>query len=873
MQRRELISQSSFLRGFSDSVNPLFTEPDTWGAGSFGIALFGEGVVRPFKGLASQGSGSGVNYATQFGSTWGGLQNYSNVTGQGSQLQDYSKTLFDIGSGKPSKAGTKLQKISATFTFVGADVNTGTGTITETAHGLLTGQVIYITTSATMPLGLTASTPYWVIKITNDTFRVASSYANSQVPTPVTGGTDGGASTMTLHYGTDITASTLLQVGSIQTAEYFYTYYDEAGLDQADAPIVVVPDSIGASYIGQINGAVNIKIAAIRDRSNVGVNIDSPNFSVKGRSSGASAVVVPVNKTITITFPTAQSGQTHWAVFSTEEGFGGTGAFYQVGYRLSSDPDAIWYFGIAESTVAGATNRTLEFDYRTGDLLPITAYIEDYPPQAGTHCVRLENVMVVLGAYDGSVGQVSLPNYFESYNPFHLLYFPEAVTAVLHRTVDNFAYVACRNSIHVLEYVGFRGGELPSATIRSITPDIGIAFQSNWTMGGGLICAFIEGTGLVLIGNNGEIDFEFGKEVNSFTKDWTAIATVLSFNPKTRSFVAANGDQSVSFCLETGSWSSPVYNIDAGITGAWVSGVNAGGVLYATLNNAGTQTAYIYDDNTSTTRMPTCAISQWQSAPLARSVNIYEADIALRQGANVEPLILGIHTNLFRAYIRTIAMSSASNVVTAPSAMFSPLYTGKQMAVFGAGIGSLTFTADATTDLLTFSTTARMVTGQSVTLTNSGGALPGGLATSTTYYIIIISSTTIKLATTLQNARAGAAIDLTTNGTGSQTCVVNFLIGYLTYVSTTTCTLATQGGTAINASASVSGMFALTGMYFRQQTPFANIDQHSYNLRPALQNVRSWCVSAYLPTDASVGQILGNSVLGTPSQSSVINVT
>lgn len=864
MGRRVPISQSTFQRGFSDSINPFLAAPDTWAAGSFGIGLYGESLVRPWKGLYSQGSGSGSNYATQFGSDWGGLQNYSSVSGQGSLLLDYSNTLFTIGAGKASKHGTKLQKLTGTFTFVGADVNTTTGVITEAAHGLLTGQVIYITTSATMPLGLVTTTPYWVIKITNDTFKVAASYINSQVPTPITGGTDGGASTMTVHYGVDITASTLLQVGSVQVAQYFYTYLDEAGLDQSDAAVVTVATTPSASYTGLINGAVNFKIAAIRDRENQGANIDNPNAPVKGRASSATAVVVPNNKTVKITFPTAQSGQTHWAVFSTKEGFGGTGDFYRLGYRTSSDSNATWYFGIAETTVAAATGRILEFDYRTGDLLPEEAWTEDYPPQAGTHCVRLENVMVVLGAFDGTVGQVSLPNLAESCNPFHLIYFPEPVTAVLHRTVDNYAIVACRNSIHALEYVGYRGGDLPSATIRTLTPEIGIAYQENWALGGGMICMFVEGVGLVLMNSDGSIDFEFGREVNSFTKDWTAAATVLCFNPLTRSFVAGNGDSSVSFCLETGTWTTGMYNSDAGVTGTWVSGTNANGQCITTLTNAGTQTAYVFDDNTNTTRMPTCAISQWQAASLGRSANIYEADIALRQGTNVEPFIVGLHTNLFLPYVRGCSTTASSTTLTAPSSIFTPVYTGMQCCIFGPGVGSLTFTADATLDVLTFSSTAGMVTGQSITLT---GTLPTGLSLATTYYVIVAGSTTIQLATTLQNARSATAINFTTNGSGTLTAVINFLMSQLTYIGGTSCTM------SVAAQATISGsVYALIGEGFVQGTPFASTQQFSQNIRGfAQQNCRSWAISVYLATDAINGQVMSAMVAGTGSESSVVN--
>lgn len=53
-----------------------------------------------------------------------------------------------------------------------------------------------------------------------------------------------------------------------------------------------------------------------------------------------------------------------------------------------------------------------------------------------------------------------------------------------------------------------------------------------------------------------------------------------------------------------------------------------------------------------------------------------------------------------------------------------------------------------------------LVTGDRVTISNSGGALPAGLS-ATTYYIIRTDDNTLKFATTLANADAGTAVDIT----------------------------------------------------------------------------------------------------------------
>ena len=88
-----------------------------------------------------------------------------------------------------------------------------------------------------------------------------------------------------------------------------------------------------------------------------------------------------------------------------------------------------------------------------------------------------------------------------------------------------------------------------------------------------------------------------------------------------------------------------------------------------------------------------------------------------------------------------------------------------------------TFTADASTDVCTWTSTANIpsniLTGTRVRLTTTT-TLPAGLATATDYYVIKLSDTTFKLATSYANAVAGTAINITDAGTGTHT--VNWLL-------------------------------------------------------------------------------------------------
>lgn len=84
---------------------------------------------------------------------------------------------------------------------------------------------------------------------------------------------------------------------------------------------------------------------------------------------------------------------------------------------------------------------------------------------------------------------------------------------------------------------------------------------------------------------------------------------------------------------------------------------------------------------------------------------------------------------------------------------------------------SQAFTVDASTNELIFAADELYGVGDGVRV-SSTTTLPGGLAAATTYYVIRSDYTRkrIKLATSVANAYAGTAIDITSAGTGTHTC-------------------------------------------------------------------------------------------------------
>lgn len=77
------------------------------------------------------------------------------------------------------------------------------GVFTLNSHGMGTGQAVYLTTTGALPTGLTANTVvYYVIWVTVNTFRLATSLANALAGTAITTtGSQSGAHTVRTTYG------------------------------------------------------------------------------------------------------------------------------------------------------------------------------------------------------------------------------------------------------------------------------------------------------------------------------------------------------------------------------------------------------------------------------------------------------------------------------------------------------------------------------------------------------------------------------------------------------------------------------------------------------------------------------------------------
>lgn len=84
-------------------------------------------------------------------------------------------------------------------------------------------------------------------------------------------------------------------------------------------------------------------------------------------------------------------------------------------------------------------------------------------------------------------------------------------------------------------------------------------------------------------------------------------------------------------------------------------------------------------------------------------------------------------------------------------------------------VADLVFTGEADNDTLTADNHGLLTGDGPVRVANAGGALPGGLVAGTDYWIIRLTEDTFQLASSLVNADAGTAVALSTDGTGTQT--------------------------------------------------------------------------------------------------------
>lgn len=146
---------------------------------------------------------------------------------------------------------------------------------------------------------------------------------------------------------------------------------------------------------------------------------------------------------------------------------------------------------------------------------------------------------------------------------------------------------------------------------------------------------------------------------------------------------------------------------------------------------------------------------------------------AIYHGGNVQP-------TYYKSLLTASIMSAAATVAPGQAVLVDLLGFYRKTSVTTTSAEATTntlgqsdtFSADAATDVCTYTSTAsipsNILTGTRVRLTTTT-TLPAGLALATDYYVIKVTDSTFELATSYANAVAGTQINITNAGTGTHT--------------------------------------------------------------------------------------------------------
>jgi hypothetical protein len=323
-----------------------------------------------------------------------------------------------------------------------------------------------------------------------------------------------------------------IATSNLQLSPREYTEAFTAGLAEPDAPQVEAKTAAGA-FTGLLTGLYSFKIARVRSVTG-------------GRSiaSVTSAAITFAGQTCRMTFPAVDSnGQDRWAIFATKAGFGGTGVHYLVQEVDEADL----------STIDGIP-RSFEFEFNDADLLPVIAYIDDYPPPAGSFGGRIENYVIVVGAYDNAIA-CSIRNFPESFNPDDLAFLPKEPTAVLQDQQGSFLYISTESSVHMLSVAPSAFGN--PMIMQMVWNDTGVAHGHNWCSVEGVIFAFVSRQGAVTMDANGRPTSEFAQPVAKAMQDWEPADTCVFSIPDLKSVAYCNGSSAYLFNVQNLQWSSP----------------------------------------------------------------------------------------------------------------------------------------------------------------------------------------------------------------------------------------------------------------------------------------------------------------------------
>lgn len=660
--------------------------------GTWNTIISGDGYVRPYRGFTTQGASTGSRKMMTIGRTWGGIKDNGATQGSGSFFEDIGKSRWGIGAGIPHIEGTNV-----------------TGwTLTTNLQLSIASAGVY---ASPVQAGLAQpSAPELGIISTVGTITNSIS-AKIERTRPATGARSLASPTSAVIFPQANRARVTFPVAAAGQTHWrvYFTFQGFGGVGIHYLALYNLLSDIPEATVaaGTIGGSASVATGTLTVGTNPSNNetivINGVTITFKTVAGGPAEVQIGATTTATAfnlaTVLNASTNPSLEAATYTSAGavvtvtFGAPGTAGNAYTLANSSGGNVTRSGATlAGGAAGDFTRSLEFNFQDGDLVPLEASYDDYPPPAATHALRLENVLNLVGCYaDSTAGPtstapgvaiaVSKQNNYESYVPTHLLYLPEPVVDVLARPIDDYGYIACENSVHAIQYVGDRGDELPPCAITTILPDIGVQYQHNWCHFRGRLLIYTAQGNLILMDESGNFDTEFAGPVTSILKSFTTATTIVGYDPENDSIIVASGYRILTYSLQSGQWRQ-IWMPDTSVgTQTAFSCVSAKRKLYMSLNNAGAYTAYAYDTGTET--VPLSVVSNYVNSPNGNAAvkDIYEMAIAAESAADTF-LAVAINSGLKKTVFRRIRVTIGSDEVLDDDSSFYAEMVGKQVLIF-----------------------------------------------------------------------------------------------------------------------------------------------------------------------------------------------
>lgn len=656
------------------------------------------------------------------------------VQGAGSLFSHIASTLFYQGAGQVIYNGGKIAGATASSTLQlllqrnGAYTDPAGGPF---AAGLYqpSAPVVFVKASPSPGFAGLLNSPALSLKIaamravtgaksiaspTSEVFACANQTVVAVMPVMQTGGSHWVFFAAPKGFGGIGPHQRMPVRGALQIPETYFSRTVTDAVTNSTTTLTSATAAFTSQDVGKqivLSGGGSLTTTIVEILSGTSVKLSAPpSWSSSGNTAVINAMVAVTNpRTVTdgetdgsTTLTSATAAWTDADVGKQLYLSGGTGSLNHVRTIASVTDSTDCVLNSSVPTGTGATVsitdvtgmvRGIELEWQDGDLTSEFAWIDDYPPPAGTHCAALNNVTLVGGCYadatadptssgPGTCIAVSLQNFPESFRPTDLLYLPEPIMAFLGRPTDSYLYVGCRDSIHQVQYVG--GTDGPACVLTTLWPDVGIANPQGWCQAYGVIFAAVARRGFVTIGPLGQPDNTFAAPVAETVKDWDPKYTVVQWHPDTNQVVFSNSNRAVAFSLAHGGWSAELPYSDFA-TGSALSAAQSVNQMKLTLEDSGARTLYTFNEGSNSV---ITALSHWFTDPVeGRTKTIWEVADRYQADNVTYHAWISVHRNFRVPFNRTGAMTQFTNTLTTTEDFFFASDVGSYVLVMGAGIG------------------------------------------------------------------------------------------------------------------------------------------------------------------------------------------